>query len=359
MTATAPSTTARPAAADAPPPRSFPMEQWWVAALGDEVGRTMIQRWICGAPVVLYRTGAGDPVALDDRCVHRSFPLHKSRLEGDEIVCGYHGYTYGTDGRCTRLPATDRVPPRARVRSYPVVERGPFVWVWTGPVEDADPALVPETPGLEGEGWTHVHGYYNIRAPWLDLHENLLDLTHFTYLHAGNVGTPEWAAVPLESSVEGDVLKVSRVLRASPPPAIYAKPMGVEGHLVDRWSVSEIPTPAVHVAHARIVDNEPVGDRTDYNLKIIHAITPEGEVGLHQFWAIARDFSIDDQSVTDHLNTGTIKAFTEDVEALEAIQELIERDERTDHFQFSSPSDKPGLTLRKLVAGLVARETTV
>lgn len=345
-----------PKAAPPTAPHSYPFNQWWVAGMREEISREMLQRWILGKPVLLYRTEAGDPVALDNRCIHRSFPLHQGTLEGDNVVCGYHGYTYGTDGVCVKVPAQDRVPPRAKVRSYPIVERGPWVWIFTGDPELADEARIPATPGLDDDGWSYVNGYYIINAPWLDLHENLLDLTHFSYLHAGNVGTPEWASVPIESTVESDVLRVSRVLRHSAPPGIYAQPMQVEGHLVDRWSVSEIPTPAIHIASAKIVDNEPVGDRTDFELKIIHAITPAGETGLHQFWAIARNFRIHDEGVTEHLNKGTIKAFTEDVDALEWVTELVQQDERTNFTQISTTSDKPGHQIRKIVADLVARE---
>jgi vanillate O-demethylase monooxygenase subunit len=335
--------------------QAYPRDQWWVAAYGAEVGRTMISRWILGRPVLLYRTTDGSPVALDNRCAHRSFPLSKGTLHDDHVVCGYHGYQYDPSGACVKVPAQERVPPRAKVHSYPIRERGPFLWIWTGDPTKADDEKIPLVPAMGAEGWCHVTGYYNIRANWLDLHENLLDLTHFSYLH-DNAGTPEWASVPGDVSVDGDVLTVSRVLESSLPPSLYGPPMNVEGHKVDRWSVSEIPTPAVHIAHAKIVDREPVTDRTEYNLKIIHAITPEGTIGLHQFWAIARDFSIHDEQVTEYLNAGTLKAFVEDVDALESIADLVGRDDRPDFAQVSTMSDKAGHQLRKIVSRLVARE---
>ena len=81
-----------------------PRNGWYVAAFTYELKHELLSRWILNEPVVLYRTESGVPVALDGRCPHRHFPLGKSCLKGDEIQCGYHGITFGPDGKCTRVP---------------------------------------------------------------------------------------------------------------------------------------------------------------------------------------------------------------------------------------------------------------
>ena len=83
----------------------FITNAWYVAAFADEIGRTLLRRTILGRPLVLYRTQAGVPIALEDRCVHRSFPLSLSKLDGDQIVCGYHGMRYDCSGRCLEVPS--------------------------------------------------------------------------------------------------------------------------------------------------------------------------------------------------------------------------------------------------------------
>jgi phenylpropionate dioxygenase-like ring-hydroxylating dioxygenase large terminal subunit len=70
-------------------PQPYPFDQWWACAYGSEIGRQLFQRTILGQPVVLYRTEAGEPVALHGLCPHRLYPLVKGRLEGDAIQCGY------------------------------------------------------------------------------------------------------------------------------------------------------------------------------------------------------------------------------------------------------------------------------
>lgn len=81
---------------------SFIFNEWYVAAFAEEVGRELLARTLLGKRVVLYRTLAGQAVALEDRCAHRSFPLSRSRLEGDGIVCGYHGFRYDSQGELSR-----------------------------------------------------------------------------------------------------------------------------------------------------------------------------------------------------------------------------------------------------------------
>src|SRR3954462_4679144 len=125
---------------------SFARNQWYVAAYGREVGRDLLARTVLGEPLVLYRTEAGEVVALADRCVHRRFPLSESRLDGDRVVCGYHGFTYDTSGACVYVPGQKRIPRTARVASYPVVERDALIWVWIGDPALADPQIIPRAP---------------------------------------------------------------------------------------------------------------------------------------------------------------------------------------------------------------------
>ncbi|KXX61083.1 hypothetical protein AZG88_34870 [Rhodococcus sp. LB1] len=335
---------------------SYPRQLWWVAALSEEVTRTFTSRWIADRPVLLYRRADGSPVALDNRCVHRSYPLSSSWLEGDNVVCGYHGFTYRPDGKCIRVPSGETPPPDAQVHSYPVVESGPFLWIWTGDPDAADPTTVPDTSPMTGDGWTVITGHYEIDANYLDLHENLLDLTHFSYLHAGNLGTDAWASVPVQVELSDETVRTVRLLENHEPPGLYARVMGLVGHTVDRHAVATVPTPAIHLALGRLVDLQPETDRIDYNLYVIHAITPISENRLHQFWVISRDFAVGDDSVTEQLLAGTRQAFQEDVDALNAISDMKRRDGRKDYRQVSTTSDKAGHQLRRLVGRAIRRD---
>src|SRR5882672_2326372 len=110
----------------------FLRNAWYVAAWDHEVTRELRAVRIIGDGVVLYRTEAGDPVALEDACPHRKLPLSMGRLVGDELECGYHGMVFDRAGSCTRIPGVKRVPPSVCVRGYPAVSRYGLVWVWMG-----------------------------------------------------------------------------------------------------------------------------------------------------------------------------------------------------------------------------------
>jgi len=143
--------------------------------------------------VALYRTLAGKAVAVRNRCPHRSFPLSKGRLEGDVLVCGYHGMQFGPSGHCVNMPSMPIVPSNANVRSFPTVERGPLIWIWMGDADHADESLVPDTAWLASPEWKTVSGGFHLQSDYVAMHENLLDQTHFPFLHPGAIGTPAYA----------------------------------------------------------------------------------------------------------------------------------------------------------------------
>lgn len=112
---------------------------WYVAAWSHQIGQHLVQRWVTGEPIVLYRTNDGEAVALEDRCPHRRFALSKGKLDGDAIECSYHGLTFDRTGACVRIPGQQNIPPRLKARRYPLIERWQWVWIWMGDPEKADP----------------------------------------------------------------------------------------------------------------------------------------------------------------------------------------------------------------------------
>src|SRR5215475_13117307 len=113
---------------------------WYVAAWSHELkAGQLLARTIIDQPLVLYRTGSGEIVALEDRCCHRFAPLSLGRLEGDDLRCMYHGLKFARDGRCIEIPGQKLIPQSACVRGYPVAQRGSWVWLWMGEPALADP----------------------------------------------------------------------------------------------------------------------------------------------------------------------------------------------------------------------------
>ncbi|GAA0342102.1 aromatic ring-hydroxylating dioxygenase subunit alpha [Actinoallomurus spadix] len=340
---------------------SFARNQWYVAAYGREVGRDLLARTVLGEPLVLYRTEAGEVVALADRCVHRRFPLSESRLDGDRIVCGYHGFTYAPDGGCVYVPGQQRIPRTARVASYPVVEQDSFVWVWIGDQGLADAAAIPRAPWLADPEWTTVSGMEPLDARYGLLVDNLLDLSHETYLHGGYIGTPEVAETPIttEADEEAGIVRVSRHMHGAECPPFYAKSTGIEGR-IDRWQDIEYHAPCLYLLHSRIapegVAPGPDGDDGGaFHVEIVYAITPSTENTTYDFWAVARDFARDDEDVSSFLHDSNRAVIMQDVEALNVLEKVIAT-EPDGYQELSINIDTGGLAARRILARLAAGE---
>ncbi len=118
--------------------------QWYIAAWSREVTRQPMERMILDEPVALYRKLDGGAVGVEGRCPHRSFPLGKSRVAGDDIQCGYPGLTFRPDGSCAAIPSQPHVPPVCRIHAYPLVECWQWLWIWPGDPTLADESLLPD-----------------------------------------------------------------------------------------------------------------------------------------------------------------------------------------------------------------------
>jgi vanillate O-demethylase monooxygenase subunit len=338
---------------------TFVRDQWYVAAYGYEVGRELLARTVLGEPLVLYRTEAGEAVALADRCVHRRFPLSESRLDGDTIVCGYHGFTYDPGGTCVSVPGQTRIPRTARVASYPVVERDSFVWVWIGEPDRADESLLPRAPWLADPRYTTVSGMEPLAARYALLVDNLMDLSHETYLHGGSIGTPEVASTPITTEVDEDngIVHVSRRMADAACPPFYATSTGIDGRIT-RWQDIEYHPPCLYLLHSRIspAGRLPKEDGTDpdgFHVEVVYAITPETEHTTHDFWAVARDFALDDAEVSDFVRDSNRAVVMQDVDALNILERVIAAE--PDRYQeLSINIDTGGLAARRMLSQLVA-----
>ena len=335
----------------------FVRNQWYVAAYSEEIGEPLLGRTILAEPIVLYRTQDGTAVALGDRCVHRRYPLSLSGRDGDRIVCGYHGFTYEPSGACVYVPAQTRIPRTARVPAYPVVEQDSLVWVWIGDPDKADAGTIPRAPWLSAPGYTTVRGMEPLAARYGLLVDNLLDLSHETYLHGGYIGTPEVAETPITTEVDEDagIVHVRRRMKDVECPPFYAKSTGISGR-IDRWQDIEYHPPGLYLLHSRIAPTgvEPGSDGDDSaacHAEIVYAITPETATSTLDFWMVARDFAVGDEEVSDYLAKSNHTVVMQDVVALNALERAI-AGEPDGYQELSINIDTGGLAARRLLRKL-------
>lgn len=340
--------------ADADTP--FIHNAWYVIAATTEVTRALIARTVLGHSVVLFRTAAGVVIALQNRCCHRSFPLSHGRLDGDTLVCGYHGLRYDTSGRCIEIPMQKSVPASVRVRAYPTSERGPFVWIWMGDETRADPAALPHQEWMDHPDWDTRWGYLYIKGSYVHLHENLLDLSHLSFLHAKTFGTPEYARAPVEMKIEGDDFQVWRHVECRLPP-IYAEPLGWTGARALRSSGSRFVAPGLHV-NTGIFRNldRPDDAAAQPMVRVAQVITPETQRSTHYWTLQARNFARGNSAIGDFMIAQQLAAFREDVFALERIAEMQALEAGQPLREISIPTDKAGVLMRRRLKQLADLE---
>lgn len=321
--------------------------EWYVAAFAGEIGHRLTKRRLLGRNVVLFRTAGGTPVALHDRCAHRSYPLSSGTLDGDTLVCGYHGFRYDAAGDCIEIPSQPKCPKGIGVQSFPVVERGPLLWIWMGELALAQEAKIPDLPWLASPLWALSRGYFSLPASYVSLHENLMDLTHLSFLHGKSFGTPDYALAPYETQLEdGHYTLLRRVIPTRLPP-VWAQPTGIMGDTAARITRSEFVSPGLHVVTADFYDAAlPAQACVEFQIRTAHIPTPESQTATHYFIVHGRNFALHAPEVTRFMHEQLFTAFQEDVDGLTAVERTI-AEMGGDLFEISVASDAAAVAMRK------------
>ena len=340
----------------APEDRNYPYNCWWVAGFSDEVGNQLLGRWLLETPVLLYRTEDGNVVAMENRCPHRGAPLSLGCRQGDNVQCGYHGFTFDPQGKNINVPSMKGPLAAAHVRSFPVIEQPPFVWVYLG-----DPDRVDEVPRPEPLEWAGdpsfalVYGRMEIKANYMLLKENVLDLTHFGYVHASTFKITDWVDPPKFTSTP-DTASYRQTFTRSPLPPVFAGPLGLPpGTLYDRENYGSFVSPALQIAAVDLKD--PETGKTSGRFRVSHATTPVNSSEMYYFWLLGRDHGKNPQSLKA-LEDITKIGFAEDEAMIEAIQATAQRDPRgTSAPEVSVKMDTAGIQARRIVQRWMEKES--
>ena len=305
----------------------IPMNAWYVACMPDEIDDKPLGRTICNERIVLFRGPEGRVAALEDWCPHRGAPLSLGRVEEGKLVCGYHGLQMSCEGKTFAMPG-QRVRGFPPIRSYPVVEKYGFVWVWPGDAAQADVAKIHHLHWADNPSWAYGGGLYHIRCDYRLMIDNLMDLTHETYVHASSIGQKKRDETPVSTNVTGDEVTRSRFMEnISAPPFWQMALRGnhlPDGQPVDRWQICRFSPPS----HVMIEVGVALAGRGGYEADakdkassiVVDFITPETDTSIWYFWGMARNFRPDDKALTAKIREGQGKIFAEDLEMLERQQ---------------------------------------
>ncbi|MFC3162960.1 aromatic ring-hydroxylating dioxygenase subunit alpha [Ciceribacter thiooxidans] len=337
---------------------SYPLNAWYAAAYDVELKRALLPRTICNKPIVLYRKENGDPAALADACWHRLVPLSLGRLDGDNVICGYHGLEFDDTGRCVYMPSQQTINPSACVKSYPVAERHRFIWIWPGDPSLADPALIPDLHWNDDPAWAADGKLIELKCDYRLVVDNLMDLTHETFVHGSSIGNRAVAEAPFEASHSDRFAYITRWMENIDPPPFWKKQYGKPGK-VDRWQIIRFEAPctiAIDVGVAATGTGAREGDRSQgVNGYVLNTITPSTDGTCLYFWAFARNYDLHNQARTHELREGVAGVFHEDEVVLEAQQRAI--DANPDHQFYNLNIDAGSMWARRLIDRMIDAET--
>ena len=306
----------------------FIKNTWYVAAWDHEVTTEgLFARTIIGTPILLMRKDDGELVALEDRCCHRGAPLSVGRREGNCVRCAYHGLKFGDQGQCVEAPGQERIPPQAKVRTYPVVQSHRWIWIWMGDPAKADPSLIPNTQWIDHPDWRSLDGYIHYDVNYLLICDNLLDFSHLPFVHPTTLGGgSDYAATRAKVERMDDGVRITRWAKDIDPPPFAAAVKEWQGK-VDRWNIYNFTIPATLLMDSGMAPTNQGAEEGNreggIEFRGCQAITPETANSTHYFFAHPHNFSTDKPDVTRSIHESVVKAFDEDRDIITAQQRSL------------------------------------
>jgi phenylpropionate dioxygenase-like ring-hydroxylating dioxygenase large terminal subunit len=220
------------------------------------------------------------------------------------------------------------IPRSAKVRSYPTVEKYGWVWIWMGDPARANLSLIPNWWWCEHKDWAFIKpDLLYINCNYELVTDNLLDVTHLAYVHLTSIGTSAITEFPINTSRDGDKVRMTRWVVDRPAPPMYQKFGQYPGN-ADRCQMVEFQPPAFCVNFAQVADTgtgAPEGKSGTRRIEImaLSAPTPETETSTHYFFGFVRNFGVGDAELHKMIETNFTNVFREDVAVLNAQQQRM------------------------------------
>ena len=189
-------------------------------------------------------------------------------------------------------------------------------------------ALIPDLHWANDPAWAYGGGLYHIDCDYRLMVDNLMDLTHETYVHAGSIGQKEIDETPCTTRVDGDQVVTERFMNGIHAPPFWQ--MALRSHQlptdqpVDRWQICRFTPPShvmieVGVALAGRGGHDAPAEAKVSSL-VVDFLTPESDTSMWYFWGMARNFRPEDRALTAQIRDGQARIFGEDLQVLEQQQ---------------------------------------
>ncbi|HEY8351769.1 MAG TPA: aromatic ring-hydroxylating dioxygenase subunit alpha [Sphingomonadales bacterium] len=314
------------------------INNWYVAAYSKDVveGKPFGVRML-GCDFVLFRDSDGKVACLSDVCVHRGASLSRGKVHcngASVVACPFHGWEFDASGRCTRIPSMGdvKVPKRARVDSYPVVEKYDWIWVFLGDLpEDKRPPIPDLLPEYDDPNWRSTHLLTEVPVNWTKIEENSIDTAHLSFVHAvfGSREDPKATIVPLEKRPYG-----YRVYRERTAPKASQK-TGILGELLSEERTKTSVTlefSVVGISHRINPEFRPGMQHV-----VFSATTPVDLYNSRVFSIQARNYATDPKYDQERID-GRKYAIKEDISVVQHVRPRVGPTPVTDEFLVEADS---------------------
>lgn len=336
--------------------------RWYIAAFAHEITREPIERTILGKPVAMYRTLGGQAVAMYGLCPHRYYPLALGKLEGDAIVCGYHGFTFAANGKCIKIPSQGTGSGFSQP-TYRIEERGILCWIWMGDEDKCDPAMIPpyDDFGLDCSGWrTSSLNYHHLKGRHSLLVDNLMDLTHLPYIHShmeGGDSLKKNKLVETERERSYQLNRLGAFAWSSVHSLMWGEENRYEGE-AEFNNITEFYGPELIRTGMPIFTKVEGHDEVPPALGkffILHGITPETETTTHYFGFATRNFRLQDEGLDNVWLEADKHIRRQDIDAIEAVEMRMEAAVAAQR-ELLVQSDGPAVKVRQKIQALLDLE---
>ncbi|MDX8356488.1 aromatic ring-hydroxylating dioxygenase subunit alpha [Sphingopyxis terrae] len=297
---------------------------WYAAALSTELSPgSLVRRVVLGEAIVLFKAANGRISALEDRCPHRNVALSMGHVAGHNLQCGYHGLQFDGMGQCVAMPGQVGKPSgQLSVRRYAVADRHGYLWIWTGDPDQGEVDLIPDYSWQSDSGWAGTLHWQATKCNYRLALENVLDLSHATFVHQHTVGSPEVAETPADVIKQDKHVEIVRRFDDMVLPKFYQKATGLErARRVQSITYFDVNCVRLDVTIDPAGNVDPAAVR---RLRFGGPYTPELPGSHLHFSSAYRDFDLENESLTGFLIDAIKSAYCEDIPFLESQQSLID-----------------------------------
>lgn len=339
---------------------SFLYNSWYAVGWSEDFRDVPHRLKVLGQSVAIFRLSKGEVVAINDVCPHRFASLSDGVIIEDTLRCPYHGLQFDRSGQCVHNPHGDgMIPPGARVRAFPLVERHHALWIWMGSPEAANVSLIPDFSLYDRDDIASSRGYLSVATNYELVNDNLLDLSHAAFLHPFLTTSGFAGRTRTEVKQDGTTVRCMMWNDDEPITPLFSLVWNSAAERGDMRTHMHWTAPSNLLLDVGVTEVG-AGPEAGPWLPSAHLLTPETENSTHYFWMVGRNCQQDNAELGQVIHDGIARAFTTEDEPM--IVRVAENMAGRDFWSMRPailPGDGAAIRARRLLAKMIRDENSM